>query len=497
MQTGTNNSEILTIKEPTIKLSPIQEDNYKDEKKSVPDTEKVLGSSTPLIRINTFKIDSDSIIKFKINSVDFIPTLELSFADTTYQFEGDFPKDGDLVEIYIRSRNNNKFKKIRIDFDITNITGRVSSEGGPIYSIKGIMRIPDIFSEQQVSLTEDTSYNHLLEICDLVSLGFASNDTKTDDKMPRFNPNNTIKDFIKKTIDTCYKDDESFFTSYIDLYYYLCFVNVNTLFSMDTELEDGTFDSITTLVQDKDSNGEEGVVGKILFTNHIKYAETTNYIQEFALFNNSGEIWMSNGYKRYSQFMDMDNFQFQSFFVDPITTDGAESEMVLLKGRKGDNSYERQNKYVYLGRMYSTENEGNLHPNYHFAKILNYQNNAELNKMGLTIKLTDISSNIFRYKRIPVEIYRDKKNSSLQSKMAMEQADKERNRESNEQSKEDPEQKYDRAEQWTRDGFLSGFYVVRDYSILWDKTDGFTQVVNLIRREWPVPNSAGTIKKIN
>jgi len=266
---------------------------------------------------------------------------------------------------------------------------------------------------------------------------------------------------------------------------------------MDTELEDGTFDSITTLVQDKDSNGEEGVVGKILFTNHIKYAETTNYIQEFALFNNSGEIWMSNGYKRYSQFMDMDNFQFQSFFVDPITTDGAESEMVLLKGRKGDNSYERQNKYVYLGRMYSTENEGNLHPNYHFAKILNYQNNAELNKMGLTIKLTDISSNIFRYKRIPVEIYRDKSNSSLQSKMAMEQADKERNRESNEQSKEDPEQKYDRTEQWTRDGFLSGFYVVRDYSILWDKTDGFTQVVNLIRREWHVPNSAGTIKKIN
>ena len=91
-----------------------------------------------------------------------------------------------------------KFKKIRVDFDITNIRSNVNSDGKTNYSLKGIMRIPNMFSEQQNSLPTDSSYNHLLEICDLVSLGFASNDTKTDDTMPRFNPNNNMGNCYKR-----------------------------------------------------------------------------------------------------------------------------------------------------------------------------------------------------------------------------------------------------------------------------------------------------------
>tara|TARA_R110000772_G_scaffold57747_12_gene130789 strand:- start:1667 stop:3142 length:1476 start_codon:yes stop_codon:yes gene_type:complete len=491
MITGSKNSDILTIKEPAVVLEQIEVGNFKDERQTTPDKEKYMGNSTPHIKINGYEMDSNTIIKFKINSKDFLPTIDLAFIDVSKQFQNDFPKDGDLIELYIRSRNDNAKKKTRINFDILSIKGQ-SSKNKNIYTLTGIMKVPNLFSEKQLSFLEDTSYNHLLSVCDEIELGFASNETVTNDKMPRFNPNNTIKDFIKKTVDYSYKDENSFFTSYIDLYYYLTFVNVNTLFSMDETLEDGIADIISSVTEDKDSKSE-GVKGddnKIILSNHDNFNNTTNFIKSYSLFNNSGKIWITNGYKRYSQYMDMDTYEFQSFFVDPLTTEGSENDLVILKGKAGDESYKLQNKFLYQGRQFSTLNEGNLHPNYHYAKILNYQNNEELNKMGLTITLQDISSSISRYKRIPVAIY--ERNSGVIANVGMRYGDAERGTQ--------PEQDgntADAQEDFVANSFISGFYVVRDFSINWEKAKGFTQTVNLIRREWPIPYSAGVAKNKN
>ena len=53
---------------------------------------------------------------------------------------------------------------------------------------------------------------------------------------------------------------------------------------------------------------------------------------------------------------------------------------------------------------------------------------------------------------------------------------------------------YTNTENFIANSFISGFYVVRDYSINWDRVDQFTQTVNLMRREWPQPYSAGIAK---
>ena len=491
MITGTNNSEILTIKEPAVVLEQIEVGNFEDPSQSVSNKEKYMGNTTPYIKINGYEMSSETIIKFKIHSKDFIPTIELAFADVTKQFQNDFPKDGDLIELYIRSRNDNAKKKIRINFDILSIKGN-SAIGTNVYKLTGVMKVPNIFSEKQLSFLEDTSYNHLLSVCDEIELGFASNETATDDIMPRFNPNNTIKDFIKKTVDYSYKDENSFFTSYIDLYYYLTLVNVNTLFSMDETLEDGISDLVSSITEDKDSEteGVDGEDTKIILSNHVSFTNTTNYIKDYSLFNRAGQIWMTNGYKRYSQYLDMDTYEFQSFFVDPLTTEGSEKDLVILKGKAGDTSYEMQNKFLYQGRQFSTLNEGNLHPNYHFAKILNYQNNEELNKMGLSITLQDISSSISRYKRIPVAIYENE--SGIITNIGMQYGDAERD-----SQPENDGNVVDRQEDFIANSFISGFYVVRDFSINWDRQDEFTQTVNLIRREWPIPYSAGVAKNKN
>lgn len=490
MVTGTNNSDILTIKEPSIVLEQIDTGNYEDPSQQVADKSKFMGNHSPYVKINGYEMDAKSIIKFKISSTGFIPTIDLAFEDVTKQFQGDFPKDGDLIELYIRSRNNNAKKKIRINFDILSIGG-YTSKGKPLYKLTGIMRVPNIFSERQLSFPEDSSYNHLISVCDEIELGFASNETETDDTMPRFNPNNTIKDFITKTSETIYKDEKSFFTTYIDLFYYLTLVNVNTLFSMDESVEDGIPDIISAVTQDK-SNDNEGLKGdelKIILSNHDNYANTSNFITEYHLFNNSGQVWMKNGYKRYSQYLDMDLYEFQSFFVDPLTTDGSENDLIILKGKAGDDYYENQNKFLYQGRQFSTLNEGNLHPNYHYAKILNYQNNEELNKMGLSVTLQDISTDIMRYKRIPVAIY--DKGGSLINRASMKNGDEDRKTTTD---NEDGGDVYSRNNDYIANSFISGFYIVRDYVINWDSVNGFTQTINLLRREWPMPYSAGVAK---
>ena len=110
--------------------------------------------------------------------------------------------------------------------------------------------------------------------------------------------------------------------------------------------------------------------------------------------------------------------------------------------------------------------------------------------MGLTITLQDISSSISRYKRIPVAIY--ERNSGVIANVGMRYGDAERGTQ--------PEQDgntADAQEDFVANSFISGFYVVRDFSINWEKAKGFTQTVNLIRREWPIPYSAGVAKNKN
>ena len=372
--------------------------------------------------------------------------------DPDDMLDADFPKDGDLVELYLRSPNNDKFKKIRIDFDILKISSKQIKKGTN-YNISGIMKIPKLLSDISLSFPTESSYNHLLSVCDSLQIGFASNVTNTADQMPRFNPKNTIQEFIQKTTNTSYKDDDSFFTSYIDLWYYLNFVNVNSCFQTEGPLQSGDYDTITAANQDKDNDGPEGIQENFMLSNHKNMQASSAFIMAYSLFNNTGDIWMKNGYKRFADSFNMDINEFESFFVDPLTTKGAETDNVILKGKAGDDSYENQIKYKYFGRRYSTDAEGSLHPNYHYAEIQNYQNNTEINKMGLVVSLNGISSSILKYKSIPVSIFKQ----GQQAKNRRAAGDDLSGREQKE------EESYTDPQGYLIDSFLSGWYVVKDY----------------------------------
>ncbi len=476
--------KIVTIKEPSIKLEEIKE-SHVEKTGSEPDDSKLLGYATPYVKINGYRISYNSILKFKISTIGFRPTISIVFIDSDDMFDADYPKDGDIVEVYLRSPNDKKYKKIRIDFDIIDIKSNPQNTG-IVYNIRGIMKVPDLLSDLTVSFPEDTSFNHLMSVCDNLKLGFASNIKNTADKMPRFNPKNTLQDFIKKTTETSYTDDKSFYTSFIDLWYYLNLVEVNACFKVEGALEEGDYDAATFANQDKDNDGEEGTEQKFMLSNHKNWQTSTSFISSYSLFNNAGDIWMKEGYKRFADYYNMDINEFQSFFVDPLTTDNAESDNIILKGKAGDNTYENQVKYKYLGRIYSTENEGNLHPQYHFAKIQNYQNNTEINKMGLVISLNGISSGVLKYKSIPIAIF--KKGQQAKNRRYAGDELKGDNSQNKEEDYIDPSG-------YLLDSFLSGWYVVKDYDIVWEPGGSFSQIVYLIRREWPIPYPGGNVNQ--
>jgi len=483
---GEKANEILTVSEPAIKLGKITVPEN-DTSDNTPDTTRRMGYASPFIKINGYNLPEQSISKFKLTTSGFRPSINVVFNDTDDMLEADFPKDGDLLELYIRSSNDKVYKKIRIDFDILTIKSNPAASG-TTFNISGIMHIPDLQSEISMSLLENTSYNHLIEVCDALQLGFASNITETDDTMNRFNAKNTLSDFIKNITDSSYKDELSFLTSYIDFHYYLNFVEVNSCFQVDGTLQDGDYDASTFINQDKgnDSGESEGESDKIVFSNHPAVQGTTNYVMGYSMYNNAGEIWQSNGYKRFCEVYNMETNEFSSVFVDPFTTEGAETNNVILKGKAGDSTYENQNKYKYFGRNFSTLYEGNLHPNYHYAKIQNYQNLQEINKMGLTVILDGISSNISKFRTIPVAIYKTGQLARARRQAGDELA-----------NRSEEEYIYDDPKAFLLDEFLSGWYVVKDFDIVWTVEDSFKQVVTLVRREWNTPYAGGTIVSEN
>ena len=103
--------------------------------------------------------------------------------------------------------------------------------------VLGRMFIPGLFTENVEYEEEVTSWDALLNIAERLKLGYASNVEETADVMTWTNPNDTTESWIQDIVANSYLNDETFFTSYIDPYYYLTMVDVNRLFSQEGAIE--------------------------------------------------------------------------------------------------------------------------------------------------------------------------------------------------------------------------------------------------------------------
>lgn len=504
---STYERSIVSIIEPTIKVDQLYlEDSESIEAKentssAVPEginpkLSARIGAYIPLIQINTTKFDTDEIVSMSFSLKDKIPTIYVAFKDNNKKFSVNFPLDGDVISLYLRPPDIDNQRPIRVDFDIKNI---LSNPELQIYTIYGIMKIPGMFKEICKAFPEDISFNHFQTICGDLQIGFASNETTTNDKMKRICGFTTIHNFLNEMIESAYKDDDSFFDFYIDPYYYLCLVNLNTQFSLEDKTEDINISYAAPLSGMVGmQNVQDSIKGSLVLTNDPNRAGTNIYIENYSLENNTGSVWIDNGYKRYAQWFDIETTSYNSIFVDPLTTHGSETEFILLRGRRDETIYKDQNKYKWLGKQDSINNDGNVHSNYLFSKILNIQNLAEIQKMVLKVTLSGMNFYTYKYMRVPVLIYTmgnsknvllmDKRDENIKdsndgiSTDGWNQATGERadNPMTSDNLVNDPRN-------MIKNEFLSGYYLIQDIEYIYTNPGPVKQRLTLIRREWPIP----------
>lgn len=482
---------ILTIIDPSIVLDELNipdiESGTDNSEVEEPIKEKPtkFTSVIPIIKVKDYTVQGDRLEMFELDLTGFYPTCRFSFYDRDGLFTArHFPTDGDIIQLYIRSQGEETtFKPIRLDFtieDIKPLGGGGSTNSVPQFMVEGRVNIPNLFTEK-VEYEQATSYNALLGIAERLNIGFASNVDDTTDEQIWTNPYDTSQKFINDIVANSYLDDNSFLTAYIDPYYYLTLVEVNRLFEQESAVE------VTKMYSQNaaDTMGSDGEVDEevdvpYFLSNRLQMQGTAAYISTHSQVNKSGTISKNNGYKRYTQFYDLNAKEFISEFVDPLTTD-TPGMIPVGKGRVIDGEPEgpkdEQVKYKYLG----TQGD-NVHDNYYYSAILNYQNLTEIDKFGMVVELDTINPSIIRYSRIYCQIMEFGENAKSVLTAPENGEDVPPGAQRREET-EDNGGSDKSSELGIINEMLSGFYVITGIEYILTKPGGLRTRVHLRRRE--------------
>lgn len=492
-------NNILAVVEPALRPTLIEIEGIGESGGGDRQT-KSIGINVPFILLNNYQFQQADVQSFLLNNSGVLPEVSVKLVDRKNTFGIDsFPRDGDSLTVMMNSKNASTFKSIHMDFDITNISARQTSEGEEnIITVNGIAKIPRLYSEECRHFNTASSLDHLEEVARDLQLGLATNIDSADDLQTRIQAFVTTHDFIKDTVDTSYVSEDSFQRFYIDQYYYLTYIDVNrVLNSPNTPLEElqASMVSMTGSLAERggfEDEDEDDVEAPLLLTNYRQAKGFNHFINEFRLINNSSDIITVNGYSRDVIIYDNNSNvgeRKQEFTVEALTSEELLDYEEPLKGRRNEDRYDTHKKYKYIGRQdVGDDGLGNAHASFNFAKLHQAQNLAEIEKVKLKVILESFNPSIYKYQKIPLLIYeynQERVAAMLKNnKFLAEQGftdkvmgiDADIQADDNEDSK--PTQVLNR--------FLSGYYVIENIDYKYNINFGnILQEVTLIRREWP------------
>lgn len=488
---------ILAITEPTIKLDPIQFKDMHEGDSKGPKQSRENGSWAPYIKINNITIEPGEIESFTLNAGGFMPIISFTFTDLKRVFHLDsLPRDGDVISVRIASKQEDTFKDIRADFDITSFIGNAGLNINPnearTYMVSGILKVPTLMAETCFSYSSNTSIEHLKKIATELKLGFASNIDAADDKMTRLCPYMSKLSFIKGTIDHSYVDEDSFQVGSIDPYYYLNFVNLNKLFNSHNELENTIINmfGVDWNVNPGDENALNKLKAQMVLSNHKDWGGTSQFITSYQIINNSTAISLSNGYSRKLQYFENNsNEKLVSFDVQPLSSKKMKEIEEPMKGRRDEDRYKNETKQKYVGRIDADPQHGNINHNYFYASIHNKMNLNEVHKMKLEIHLDTINPGLYRYMKIPVLIFSQTlQENNLNRNVTQIKEEKGFASEGKDIKTENADpNNLNAINKQSINELLSGFYIIDDMSYVYDPDSPtlFYQKITLLRREWP------------
>lgn len=461
-------TKISQLIEPKIKLDHItikdaeSDNNTNFATPSMVRKSQQIGDLSPYIRINDFTFDHNEIESMTLSEVDVVPTIKVFLIDKSGSLASNyFPTNKNILKLYIRSRND-KVKAVRMDFLIDSLTPTASSnmsaasEGREtMFVVSGTLNTPLLYNSE-VNCFDDNSFDSFAEIARKTSLGFASNEMVTNDKMPWLQTNIQYKDLLSNICGNTYKDSDSFYTWFIDKNYCINLINVNDMLSSEAD-EDKMFLSVSTFLDytQKDDNKDDAGVPFVL-SNVSSFNGTPAFIESFTPISRLGSVLKDNPSHK-QVFFYHNTMGYNNFDVYPLNT--IENEDDIDKN---------------ILNMWEGVDYDNTHDNYIFAGHHNAQNLIDLNKITLQISLTGANLSLRRGMRVPILIiYEGHENNIAKEGQRI----------------EEPKAKEQVMDNVRIDENLYGFCYVSKVKIVYDKNsdnrNNFTTMVELCKRKWP------------
>lgn len=428
---------------------------------------KKISYYSPVVYINDFMIPQTNITNFCLDYSSFAPQVMVEFVDITNEMlSTNIPKPGSYIKVFIGGYGDEKYyKPIRQDFVITSInkTNRTGGEyqnypnsGNPIkYKFTGILNVPLGLKKMPWSSSKINARQAMFNISTTIGLGFATNfdiDSNVDVMKWINTQNKSYYDFMKEiTQHSCYSP-YTFFTSFIDQYYILNYVECRRLLSHGGDKTDSPQMIYNCIMpeMEKDKTNTQNSSGEELnngtqklsyyfISNSEEFKGWTNYIEEYYVLNDGYSI-MSDGYSKTLTYSDKNvfwgllskNYKFLITPIDNMKRDDQRNIMLLpenvgrdtyipLNLRQTTNSEYVDNKNLYDNPTASESNvdlgevdTSNNFPLYFYSSIQNDFQMKNLKKCGLSIRLQNYNPSITKYSRIWVDIYDMNKNSVTQ-----------------------------------------------------------------------------------
>jgi hypothetical protein len=498
---------IITVFPKTIELDELSLPAEKTTRAQK--TEDSVALEFPLIKINDYIFNRDEIVSFEIDCTEFLPSITLSTISLDQVFlSKEMPKDGDIISIAIRNRSD-VLKVIRNDYVITgvHVQRNLTEQKTPVQmTFYGELFIPGLKSQKTVFSYNGTTLEAAMNFARIFGLGFATNEDNTDDKQIWLNANMAGDLFINSLTDRAWKDNQSFYQCWIDLYYNLNFINVNKqLLSAESESD------LSPLISNLDKNWnfgattdqEKTAVTIKVFSNYINFRTSSFYISSWRPFNRSSSITFEIGTKmsclmfehNVNLYNNPNSQKYWTIPIEPTYDKDKTNKTILLRGRAAyvtdpkNKDLKRANysypniyeKYPWMGIQYTISNpnddnlqwDGNHHKNYQVAKVQNLINNKEIDKLNLHVEVNGNNFNVIRGDKMPVILIKTDAVENMRI---------------------NPDSNFNDM----LDLFYSGWYFVKGFSLSWENTtsimSGFTQEFILTRREWPAPVPVEPIK---
>jgi hypothetical protein len=416
----------------------------------------------PFVIINGLILEYRYFVNFVLKNDQFLPKLEMKFKDLSNKMIDElFPLDDTTISIFIKSPSEN-LMPVRMDFKVTEfnpVKNDVNNEE-TIYSLEGILNVNGLYNSPYWS-KQDTSFNVLKELANMTGLGFATNIQSTDDKMIWINPADINLDFIKMVTMSSYKDDESFLWSYVDFYYNLTYVDIETQFNDTTEGLEGVNSNKYLL-----DNAENTT--PLFLTNHPDSYGSSLFISKYNIVNSSTKTNLEIGYNYFIKYYNTIEKNLSGLLLDTISSSGDNGDIVLKanneKGNNSDSLYNTNWNGDFLGKV----DIDNMHKNFYYSLIQNERNMKYFQKIKMKVILTTPNFNLYRFQMIKVKLY---KMQELDSKTRTTPPEN-RSALANKNIYEDKLNKR-----------LSGNWMISGINYTFSIDGGWQQEINLVRRE--------------